>query len=72
MATHIKKKKKKKTYLGEFCAHEDEENQSEELARRLHLLPPVCEDQRSHMQIRFPLRPRRAAVLGPLPALSAR
>lgn len=41
----------KKTYLGEFCAHEDEENQSQELARRLHLLPPVCEDQRSHMQI---------------------
>lgn len=41
----------KKTYLGEFCAHEDEENQSQELARRLHLLPPVCVDQRSHMQI---------------------
>lgn len=40
------------TYLGEFCAHEDEENQSQELARRLHLLPPVCArlDQRSHMQ----------------------
>lgn len=42
---------KKKTYLSEFCAHEDEENQSQELARRLHLLPPVCADQRSHMQI---------------------
>lgn len=42
---------KKKTYLGEFCAHEDEENESQELARRLHLLPPVCVDQRSHMQI---------------------
>lgn len=46
-----KKRKKRKTYLGEFCAHEDEENQSQELARRLHLLPPVCVDQRSHMQI---------------------
>lgn len=42
---------KAKTYLGEFCAHEDEENQSQELARRLHLSPPVCVDQRSHMQI---------------------
>lgn len=40
--------------MGEFCAHEDEENQSEELARRLHLLPPVCVDQRSHMQIESP------------------
>lgn len=40
-----------KTYLSEFCAHEDEENQSQELARRLHLLPPVFVDQRSHMQI---------------------
>lgn len=37
--------------MGEFCAHEDEENQSQELARRLHLSPPVCADQRSHMQI---------------------
>lgn len=44
---------KRETYLSEFCAHEDEENQSQELARRLHLLPPVCVrvDQRSHMQI---------------------
>lgn len=47
----------KKTYLSEFCAHEDEENESQELARRLHLLPPVCADQRSHMQIQSPLRP---------------
>lgn len=41
----------KKTYLSEFCAHEDEENESQELARRLHLLPPVCAEQRSHMQV---------------------
>lgn len=40
-----------KTYLSEFCAHEDEENESQELARRLHLLPPVCAEQRSHMQV---------------------
>lgn len=56
----LKKKrtnKQKKTYLSEFCAHEDEENESQELARRLHLLPPVCADQRSHMQIQSPMRP---------------
>lgn len=44
------------TYLGEFCAHEDEENQSQELARRLHLLPPVCGPAVSHAD-RVPLRP---------------
>lgn len=43
--------------MSEFCAHEDEENESQELARRLHLLPPVCADQRSHMQIQSPMRP---------------
>lgn len=46
----------KKTYLGEFCAHEDEENQSQELARRLHLLPPVCGPAVSHAD-RVPSRP---------------
>lgn len=42
--------------MSEFCAHEDEENQSQELARRLHLLPPVCGPAVSHAD-RVPLRP---------------
>lgn len=54
-----------KTYLGEFCAHEDEENQSQELARRLHLLPPVCVDQRSHMQIESLCVPPHSSPLLP-------
>lgn len=54
-----------KTYLSEFCAHEDEENQSQELARRLHLLPPVCVDQRSHMQIESLCVPPHSSPLLP-------
>lgn len=64
---------KAKTYLGEFCAHEDEENQSQELARRLHLSPPVCADQRSHMQIESLCVPphSQSFPLGSLYALQA-
>lgn len=45
--------------MGEFCAHEDEEDEGQELARRLHLLPPVGAGPAvSHAD-----RPPRTAVL---------
>lgn len=54
------------TYLGEFCAHQDEDDKTQDLARGLHLLPPVCGTyQCSHMQIGSFASPARQS--SPLP-----
>ena len=65
--------KNSETYLGEICAHEDEEGESQELARRLHLLPPVCVDHAavSHADRVPPSRPpARRSGPSSSPALS--
>lgn len=58
------------TYLGEFCAHQDEDDKTQDLARGLHLFPPGVWNQRSHMQISpFASPARKSSPLSSLVAL---